>query len=69
MNGIDVYCRGTRCPLKEKCGRYTPDILEDKQYFIISPFKLIGSQFNCDMFWGENSEALWKQLNNIVDGK
>jgi hypothetical protein len=23
----------------------------------------------CDMFWGDNAEAVWNQLKDIVNGK
>lgn len=61
-----TMCPGTDCPHKEKCYRYTatPDDLW-QSYFVSSPIK----DGKCEYYWGENGEAIWNQLNDIVKGK
>jgi hypothetical protein len=61
-----TMCVGTGCPYKEKCYRYTAKPSEFLQsWFMETPIK----DGKCDMFWGENSEAVWSQLKDIVKGK
>lgn len=63
-------CRGTDCPVKEKCFRFTSEPSEFKQsYFADVPGKLEGNEFTCNMYWGENAQSIWNQLNDIVNGK
>jgi hypothetical protein len=59
-------CVGTGCPYKEKCYRYTAKPSEFRQsWFMEVPIK----DGECEMFWGENAEAVWNQLKDIVKGK
>ena len=50
-------CKGTGCPAKELCYRYTAKPNEYRQsYFVEVPYK----DDECDHFWGEHSEFIWK---------
>lgn len=61
-----TMCRGTDCPQKEKCHRYTAKPCDHWQsYFIDPPIK----DGKCEMYWGENAENIWKQVNDIISGK
>ena len=61
-----TLCGGTNCPHKEKCYRYTAKPSEFRQsYFAEPPIK----DGKCDYYWGEQSEAIWNQLKDIVNGK
>lgn len=56
-------CKGTDCPVNEHCYRYTAKANEFRQsYFVEPPIK----DGKCEMFWGENSEQIFKQLQDIV---
>lgn len=56
-------CKGTDCPVKEQCYRYTAKANELWQsYFVEPPIK----DGKCEMFWGENQEQIFKQLEDIV---
>jgi hypothetical protein len=60
-----TMCDGTNCPHKEKCYRYTANPSEFRQsYFAEPPIK----DGKCDHYWGEQSEAIWNQLKDIVNG-
>lgn len=59
-------CEGTGCPHKENCYRFTATPHEFRQsYFVESPIK----DGKCEYYWGENAEAIWNQLNDIVKNK
>ncbi len=59
-----TMCPGTDCPHKENCYRYTAKPSKYAQsYFVEAPIKDGGK---CDHYWGENGEAIWNQLNDIV---
>ena len=63
-----TMCEGKDCPLKETCYRYTAKPSEFRQsYFAEVPFNK--EEKKCDHFWGENQEAIWNQLKDIVNGK
>lgn len=56
-------CEGANCPIKENCYRYTAKANEFRQsYFTDPPIK----DGKCEMYWGENSQRIWNQLNDIV---
>jgi hypothetical protein len=58
-------CKGTDCPVKENCYRFTAKSDDFYQsYFTEPPIK----DGKCDMYWGENSEQIFNQLKNIVNG-
>lgn len=59
-------CKGTDCPVKENCYRYTAKANELWQsYFVEPPIK----DGKCEMFWGENNEQIDQMLKDIVSGK
>ena len=61
-----TLCPGTDCPHKEKCYRYTAKPSEYRQaYFMEAPIK----DGKCEMYWGENAESIWKQINEIIETK
>lgn len=61
-----TMCEGTGCPAKESCYRFTATPSEFRQsYFVEPPIK----DGKCEYYWGENAEATWNQLNDIVNGK
>ena len=60
-------CYGFECPVKEKCKRFTAKPNEHWQaYFLEPPFYNDEDGWHCEMYWGENAEAVWKQLNDIM---
>lgn len=62
-----TMCEGTDCPHKEKCYRFTAEPSEFMQsYFETPPIKDDGK---CDHYWGEQSETIWNELKDIVNGK
>jgi hypothetical protein len=62
-----TMCEGVLCPHKENCYRFTATPSEFRQsYFLNVPIQENGK---CDYYWGENAEAIWNQLNEIVKGK
>jgi hypothetical protein len=65
-----TMCYGFECPVKEKCKRFTSKPSELWQaYFLNPPYTITDKVFECNMFWGENAEAIMKQLMGIVTGK
>lgn len=56
-------CSGNNCPHKEKCYRFTAKADECQAYFVTPPIDKDGK---CDLYWGEQSESIWKQLKEIV---
>jgi len=60
-----TMCKGTDCPQKENCYRFTANPNEYRQsYFMTPPIK----DSKCEYYWGENAENIWNQLNDIVKG-
>jgi len=58
-----TMCKGTDCPLKENCYRFTAksdDVYQS--YFVDPPIK----DGKCDMFWGKTQKEILNQLENIV---
>ena len=63
-------CSGDNCPVKEQCYRFTAESSEYRQsWFTNAPGKTVDDKFTCDMFWGLNGQAIWKQLINATNGK
>jgi hypothetical protein len=61
-----TMCPGTNCPYKETCYRFTAKPSEYWQsYFTEPPIK----DGKCDMYWGENAEAVFNYLKEIVKPK
>jgi hypothetical protein len=58
-------CLGTDCPYKETCYRYTSKASDWQSYFSVPPIK----DGKCDMYWGDNAEAIFNQLKDIVKPK
>jgi hypothetical protein len=58
-------CLGTDCPYKETCYRYTSEPSDWQSYFLEPPIK----DGKCDMYWGDNAEAIFNQLKDIVKPK
>ncbi len=58
-----TMCKGTDCPHKESCYRFTANPNEYRQaYFVEPPIK----DGKCDMYWGENQMNIYNQLKEIV---
>jgi hypothetical protein len=65
-----TMCYGFECPVKEKCKRFTSKPNEHRQaYFLDPPYTITDNVFECNMFWGDKSEAIMQQLMGIVTGK
>ena len=63
-------CSGEDCPIKEKCYRFTAPTSEFMQsYFFKPPLEIKDGAFTCEMYWGDQAHATWKQLKNITDDK
>ena len=61
-----TMCLGTNCPHKEKCYRFTAKPSEYWQsYFSVPPIK----DGKCEMYWGDNAQSVWGQLQDIVEPK
>lgn len=58
-------CSGLGCPHKESCYRYTAKADDLQSYFMEPPIK----DNKCDLYWGENSQSIWNQLNKIVNNE
>ena len=56
-------CKGVNCPIKDQCKRYTAKESMSQSYFMESPIK----DNKCDMYWGENNEAIFNQLKGITN--
>jgi hypothetical protein len=57
-----TMCPGTNCPFKESCYRFTAKPNDYQSYFIEPPFK----DDECEMYWGDNAEMIFKQLKDIT---
>ena len=65
-----AMCEGTDCPIKEQCERFTATPNEYRQsFFVTVPGKSKDGWFSCEMFWGESQDAIFNQLNDIMNGK
>ena len=66
-------CRDEDCPLKESCYRYTaPHNEYGQSYFMESPRKIHEDKtasVECDMYWGDKTESVYRQLKDIVSCK
>jgi hypothetical protein len=58
-----TMCLGTNCPQKETCYRFTAKPNEYRQSYFTNPPIKVGK---CDMYWGENAEAIFNQLKEIL---
>ena len=62
-------CKGTNCPVKESCYRYTAKDGMRQSYFLDIPGKTEDGEFTCEYFWGEKVNGIWKELKDILNGK
>jgi hypothetical protein len=60
-----TMCKGEGCPFKEGCYRFTAKPSDYQSYFMSPPF----TKDSCEMYWGENAESIWNQLQEIVKTK
>lgn len=58
-------CSGDECPKKQSCYRYTAKASDYQSFFMTPPIK----DGECDHYWGEQSQSIMNQLNDIVNGK
>jgi hypothetical protein len=65
-NGVNK--EGVICPKREKCHRYTSDGDKIWQSWIEAPFTL-DYEFNCELFWGIQSQQIFEQLQRITKGE
>ena len=62
-----TMCPGIDCPLKSACKRYTTKPHEFRQaYFLEPPYEKTDTSFKCDLYWGDQAEAVWKDLKNAM---
>ena len=60
-----TMCKGTDCPMKDSCYRYTANKNElNQSYFTEQPIK----DGKCEMYWSDTSQRIFEQLKNIVNG-
>jgi hypothetical protein len=60
---LDItMCKGTNCPIKESCYRFTAKPEEYQCWFTESPIK----DGKCEMYWGEKSQSIYNQLKAIM---
>ena len=58
-------CKGSNCPVKEKCYRFTAWADEYQSYFVDPPIK----DGKCEYYWGENANNIFNELKEIVGDK
>ena len=62
-----TMCSGKDCKIKDRCYRFTAVKNEFRQsYFFNPPFEIKDNTFSCEMFWGEESESIYKSIKNIL---
>ena len=61
-------CEGKKCPIKDSCYRYTSKGGMWQSWFTKEPFKIKKKVFTCDMFWGEDTQRLYDDIVDIVNG-
>jgi hypothetical protein len=62
-------CKGTDCPVKEVCYRYTAPEGMMQAYFTEVPGKLENNEFSCSKYWGKSAQNIYEQSNHIVKGE
>ena len=57
-------CTGVNCLVKERCKRFTAESKDywKSWYFVEPPFKIVEDKFTCEMYWGQNAQAVWNEL-------
>jgi hypothetical protein len=69
MDGF-VKCKGDGCLAAYRCKRHTEYMSDDSQpVFTDAPYRVVNNTLHCDMFWGEQSENIFENLKNVMDGK
>lgn len=56
-------CKGTDCPHKENCYRFTAKPSEYQSYFAEPPIE----DGKCDYYWGDNAQSIWKRLDDTIN--
>lgn len=58
-------CKGTDCPFKKDCYRYTAPMGEWQSMLSTPPIK----DNKCDMYWGKNPKKIWneEEFQNVVE--
>jgi SET domain-containing protein len=46
-----TMCKGTDCPFKETCYRYTAPISDYQQSYFFEPPIIKGEEISCDYYW------------------
>lgn len=60
-------CRGTNCPVRERCYRFTAPPNEYWQSFFTEvPIRIEDGKLKCDHYWGDN-EYPFAQLNQFAN--
>jgi hypothetical protein len=57
---MDINCKGTDCPMKDTCHRYSPE--PTPPYFSEPPVK----DGKCIMYWGADQQSIYEQLKEIM---
>jgi hypothetical protein len=59
-------CRGTNCPVREKCYRFTAPPSEYWQSFFSEvPIRIEDGKLKCDYYWGDNDP--FAELNQFAN--
>ena len=65
-----TMCSGVGCRVKDKCYRFTSNRCEYGQsYFFNPPLEVKNNVLVCDMFWGEESNKIYKSIEEIFNDK
>ena len=65
-----TMCSGKGCRVKDKCYRFTAKRCEYGQsYFFNPPLKVKNDILVCDYFWGEESDRIYKSIEDIFNDK
>jgi len=61
-----TMCSGKGCRVKDKCYRFTAKKSEFWQsYFLNPPLEVKNDVLACRMFWGEESDKVYKSIKDI----
>ena len=59
-------CSGKDCKIKDKCYRFTAVRCEFYDTWKNPPFEIKDNVFTCEMFWGDESESIYKSIKDIL---
>jgi hypothetical protein len=59
-----TMCKGTGCPVKDECYRFTASPSDYQSYFVDPPIK----DGKCEMYWGTRQTYIFDMLKDIVNG-